>query len=174
MVLTIQSIDEIAPHRAAVAESARRAADAIHSLSGDGIDLLRRMKFELLGFHPLESRRLNLIEQVNQTFTYLVSLEAVRILLELHPEAGGFRLNLGVSAGSDVESVDRKLVAAEVFAAVTPRNNRKLTKDIAKVAGSPARHRYVFFYAPGYEAGRQVRLESSACDVQVWAVELQP
>ena len=57
---------------------------------GDPFDLLRKMKFEQIGRHPVEDRSLNLIEQVNQTWTYAVALAAASKLLELHPDADGF------------------------------------------------------------------------------------
>ena len=44
---------------------------------------------------------------------------------------------------------------------------------LARLTDDPARHRYVFFAAPGYEPGRQKDLESEiAPGVQVYAVEL--
>jgi hypothetical protein len=51
----------------------------------------------------------------NQTFTILVSLRAVERLIEMHPEANGFRLALATSNGRDIESVEPDLVAGEVF-----------------------------------------------------------
>jgi hypothetical protein len=41
------------------------------------------MKFETIGFHPIENHALNIIEQINQTWTYTVALAAARQLLEL-------------------------------------------------------------------------------------------
>ena len=40
------------------------------------------------------------------------------------------------------------LVAAEVFAAVSPANNGKLRKDAQRVDETRAEHRFVFFYSP--------------------------
>ena len=45
------------------------------------------MKFETAGFHPIQGHALNVVEQINQTWTYLVALAAARHLLEMHPEA---------------------------------------------------------------------------------------
>jgi hypothetical protein len=91
-------------------------------------------------------------------------------LIELHPDAGGFRLALGTSSGRDIESVVPDMVAAEVFSATHPNSNQKLKKDLARLSADPARHRYVFFAAPGYVAGRHERLET-APGVQVYVVE---
>ena len=114
---------------------------------------------------------LNVVEQLNQTFTILVSLRAAERLIELHPDAGGFRLALATSSGRDIESVVPDLVAAEVFSATRPSSNQKLKKDIARLTADPARYRYVFFAAPGFVSGRQEALETSP-DVEVHCVEV--
>jgi hypothetical protein len=64
-----------------------------------------------------------------------------------HPDALPIRLYLGTAAGCDLESQTAG-VAAEVFAAVRPENNRKLQKDMAKVAAAAAAYRYVFYFCP--------------------------
>ncbi len=61
------------------------------SFGGDGVEFLRALKFDQVGVHPLQGHALNAIEQVNQSWTCLVALAAVRALLEWHPDAGGFR-----------------------------------------------------------------------------------
>lgn len=57
-----------------------------------------------------------------------MSLKALPFLFERHPDSGGFRLNLGAAAGTDIESVTPGEVAAETFAAVNPSNNQSLTR----------------------------------------------
>lgn len=96
-------------------------------------------------------------------------------LFERHADAGGFRLNLGTAAGTDIESVVPDVVAAETFAAVHPLNNRKLTKDMEKLARTcpMAKARYVFFGAPGFKHERQIKLEAGRAEgVEVWAIEI--
>ncbi|EHV9720282.1 hypothetical protein K1B37_001001 [Vibrio parahaemolyticus] len=78
-----------------------------------------------------------------------------------------FKVNLGTTAGLDIESLCG-LVAAEVFAAVSPTNNRKLAKDIEKVAGSNAKHKFVFMLCPEFKEGRLSDLDKRG--VQVWGV----
>jgi hypothetical protein len=130
------------------------AMSAIQGLvqQGDPLALLEAVKFDKMGWDPMEpTRSLNFIEQVNQTFTALVSVRAVEYLFEHHPEAAPFRVNLGTAPGSGVESLDGS-VAGEVFAATHPGSNGKLKKDIAEVAAVSAQHRYVFFHCPGDHA----------------------
>ena len=151
--------------------SAARAQAWIVSHRGDPLDLLRQMKFQPVGFHPIEDRPLNLLEQLNQTWTYAVALEAARKLLELHPEAGGFHVAPGahMSIPLDIMSIEQGLIGAETFAVTKPTSNNKLKKDLVKLAARPERHRFIFFSAPGFnETKRLPRYERGG--VEVWSV----
>jgi hypothetical protein len=150
--------------------NAGRTAAWLRSFDGDRIALLKALRFELRGYDPLTGEPLNLIEQLNQTFTTLATLRAVELLLELHPDANGFRLALGTSNGRHIESVVPGLVAAQVFSATSPASDRKLKKDTARLAADPAGHRYVFFAAPGFAPGRHELLETLP-GIQVYCVE---
>lgn len=128
------------------------------------------MKFEPLGHDPLDgSRRLNLIEQLNQTFTYLAALRAAEKLFQLHPEAASFVLNLGNVSGWDIESPDDGGIVAEVFAAVTPTNNQKLTADVKKLLSAHHTHRYVFYMCPGIPPG-PVQHKLAGEHIRVWSL----
>jgi hypothetical protein len=124
-----------------------------------------------VGHDPLTGAALNVIEQINQTFTILVPLRAVGRLIEMHPEANGFRLALSAIGGRDIQSVEPDLVAAEVFSATHPGSNQKLKKDMARLALDPAPYRYVFFAAPNYQSGRQTDL-GTVRGIEVHCVEL--
>lgn len=169
MGLIVNDLDDLDLLERKIDSSALRAIESLLTSRDRGVRLLERIKFERIGWHPLEDRRLNLIEQVNQTFTYLTSFRAVRILFEHFPDTS-FRLHLGTEPGPDIESVDQGLLAAEVFAAVSITNNNKLHRDIARVLRYDVQHRYVFFSVPGFETGRQPQLET-ADGVQLWAME---
>ena len=136
--------------------SAEKTQINVCELSGniEAMDLLYRMKFEGIGCDPLNSqRRLNLIEQLNQTFTYIASLKAAQYLLTHYNKLKALTLNLGTRPGWDIETNDDGGVVAEVFAAVNPKNNRKLEKDMQKVSEATARRKFVFFMCSGFEAG---------------------
>lgn len=111
---------------------------------------------------------MNLIEQLNQTFTCIASARAAKVLLAMHPELAPFQLNLGTSPGPDIESRSGEGISAEVFAAVTPGNNRKLNRDIQKVQDSDAAWKCVFFMCPGYAEGSQPLLSRNG--VTVWSL----
>ena len=134
-----------------------------------GIDVLANIKFKPIGCDPLDTDRpLNLIEQVNQTFTYLATIRAIKKLMVLHPDLLPFTVNLGTTSGSDIEC-GNDVLAAEVFAAVNTTNNKKLAKDRQKVSQTKAKHKYVFFMCPDIGPGRMQQLEREP-DVEVWSV----
>lgn len=166
IIRTIADAEEL---HAKILDGATRTAAWLRSFDADPMMLLRKLRFETVGYDPLTGEPLNMIEQLNQTFTILVSLRAVEKLIELHPDAGGFKLALGTSSERDIESVLPDLVAAEVFSATRPSSNQKLRKDIDRLATDPAQHRYVFFAAPTYTPGRYPNLERGG--VQVYATE---
>jgi hypothetical protein len=170
-VRTIRTVEEVDDLVTAITRSAEHALSqiAMSAAANRGLQGLWSLKFSPVGCDPLDADLpLNLIEQINQTFTYIASAKAVKFLLELHPGLAPFTVNLGTSPGSDIESASGTL-AAEVFAAVNTSNNKKLAKDRNKVSQTGAQLRYVFFMCPGYEAGRQRKLEREA-GVEVWSV----
>ena len=169
---SIATVEEADALERLVVRSADRALSQIFELHDPhaALHTLWEMKFRPVGCDPLDcDRPLNLIEQINQTFTYIASARAAKLLLHLHPELVPFTLNLGTMGGSDTESAQPGSLACEVFAAVSTSSNQKLRKDLAKVGAIVATHRYVFFMCPGFDAGRQPKLEGRA-GIQVWSV----
>ncbi|MBW1703305.1 MAG: hypothetical protein JRJ50_14560 [Deltaproteobacteria bacterium] len=154
--VTIRGQKDIYRYQQEILTSAEETQIKVCELAGseESMELFYRMKFEEIGCDPLDSsRRLNLIEQINQTFTYAASLKAAEYLLKHHIGLRSLTLNLGTRSGWDIETSEDGGLVAEVFASVHPRNNRKLEKNIQKVAAAEAKHRYVFFMCPGLEPG---------------------
>ncbi|MEA2165120.1 MAG: hypothetical protein QOK37_3247 [Thermoanaerobaculia bacterium] len=151
---TVSSFEELDALDLTIVRSATVAATTLASLvqNHSPLTLLSKAKFETIGSDPLANHPLNLIEQINQTFTYLASFEAVRYLLRHHSKHGPFHLNLGNVKGPDIYSSDGHVVA-EVFAAVKPSNNRKLEKDVKKLSVVSAQYRYVFYSCASERAG---------------------
>lgn len=173
MTKEVKSLEEIRLMELSVLEQAKTTALQLVTSAGNGISMLKKLKFEKAGLHPILGTPLNLIEQLNQTFTCLVTFAATRMLYEWHSGiCSGFRLNIGTAGGSDIESLEPGLVAAELFATVAPTNNNKLRDDIAKVSGATAQFRYVFFYSPGTAPGRLREKEPADGSVQVWSIAI--
>jgi hypothetical protein len=153
--IILNNSNEVEEYIGIILGSSRKAKDNIkHQFDKtNGIDFLKMIKYEKIGLDPLDQERsLNLIEQVNQTFTYLASLYAARFLFNEFDSLEGLKLNLGTRAGPDIESFDGT-IKAEVFAATRPSSNQKLKKDIAKVKSTSANHKFVFFACPGIDEG---------------------
>ena len=159
-------------YREKLHESAEQTLIQIAELTGtEGpLSFLFQLKFESVGCDPLNpSRPLNLIEQLNQTFTYLASFNGAAFLFDRHPEVKRLTLNLGTAAGYDIETPEGGGIAAEVFAAVKPQNNGKLAADIAKVSTAEAQHRYVLFMSPECDEGPH-RSARKTSGVIVWSL----
>jgi hypothetical protein len=171
--MLVRNVEDIYRYLGKIRNAAADVHTWIAAQTGDPIDLLRKMKFDEIGFHPIEGRALNLVEQINQTWTYPVALAAASQLLELHPEAGGYRLAPGANASMplDIMSEAGGLVGAEVFACVDPRNNRKLDKDLKKMSARPEQHRYIFFMSPLFPGARRLT-QFERDGVQVWSVDV--
>jgi len=134
------------------------------------LELLYRIKFDQIGFDPLNQQRsLNLIEQVNQTFTHLASFKAAKMLFSWHSGLTSLKMNLGTQSGTDIESDYDGGISAEVFAAVTPASNEKLKKDIEKVSKSQAAHKYVFFMCPNCVEGQYLKCKAPN-GIKIWSL----
>ena len=169
--VVLKDVSDIQEHIEDVVHSAEQAQLRITEISEgtDALNLLKRLKFQRLGYDPLNSNRdLNFIEQINQTFTYLASLKAAEYIFEEHPGIKSLTLNLGTASGSDIETSDCGGIAAEVFAATQPNSNQKLKKDIEKVSKTAAKYKYSFFMCPDVEPGEYV--SKSTPDVIVWSL----
>jgi hypothetical protein len=143
----IRTLEELLELEASVATAAGATLMKLFQYGSGALDLatFARLKFDTCGCDPVDqSRPLNFVEQLNQSFTYLATIEGVRWLINRHPKHAPYALNLGTSSGSDIVSADGHVVA-ETFAATHPGSNDKLRKDIAKVRGVAAEYRYVFY-----------------------------
>lgn len=110
------------------------------------IELLFEMKFNKIGFDPIHKVELNIIEQINQTFSDIVILEAAKDLLTIY-SGKSFELRLGTMAGFDIESTDGAIVA-ECFAVTTASSNGKLKKDSEKLMTKASRQKkFIYFYS---------------------------
>ena len=144
---TITSVSELTILEEGVVSAAAAAAESLFARLQGAKDLsvLARIKFETCGFDPLDvTRSLNFVEQLNQSFTYLATIEGTRWLFERHPSHAPYQLNLGTAPGFDIVSGDGAVIA-ETFAATHPDSNRKLQHDVEKLREVDAEHKYVFY-----------------------------
>ena len=151
-------LQDIAAQRRKILKSIKtthlRLEEALESNAPE--KLFYTMKFKKIGCDPLNLKmHWNLIEQINQTFTYLISLKAAEILYKECKSIETIEFNLGTQNGFDLVGKDANncdVAVAEVFAAVRAHSNDKLRKDIKKVITSNAEKLYVFFTADNVPA----------------------
>jgi hypothetical protein len=147
--IVISTLKEIRALRKTILLTADRSVKVLMGLakSRKGFHLLSAMKFDQIGCDPLDEEcPWNFIEQLNQTFTYLVTLQGAAHLIRRHPEAAPFTLNLGTLSGPDICSADKTIVA-EVFAVTSPSSNQKLKKDTQKVLQMNGKLKFVFYFS---------------------------
>ncbi len=147
---TVASQDDLDALETLILASVEATATSLRQIleTDSAVSAFARLKFLECGCDPLDvDRSLNLVEQLNQTFTYLASVAGARWLVAHHPECLPLNLNLGTSAGYDIESCNGEYVA-ETFAVTHPGSNDKLRKDIARLEAASALHRYVFYLSP--------------------------
>ncbi len=147
-IFTISTIQEAEKIKDIIIKSCNSTTNRIQSFIHDseGMDFFHTIKFTQIGKDPIKDNSLNFIEQLNQTFTYLVSIEAVKYLLKLYPEHAPYTMNLGTQSGYDIISANGVIIA-EVFSATSPTSNDKINKDCQKlIPNETARFKYVFYY----------------------------
>jgi hypothetical protein len=170
--ITLHKSEDIESYMEDLHSSAEEAQMKLAEISeyASPLEFLYRIKFEGIGCDPFNSQRaLNLIEQVNQTFTYLATLKAAKMLFTWHSGLASLNLNLGTQSGTDIESDYDGGISAEVFAAVTPTSNEKLKKDIKKVSRSQAGHKYVFFICPNCDEGQYIKCKAPE-GITIWSL----
>lgn len=148
--VTIATLADVTALEARIRISAVRAIEQLVVVAGlaDPLAALAAIKFTRLGCDPLSlDLPFNLIEQVNQTFTYWASCAALRWLFAHHLDHAPFLVNLGTANGRDIASADGR-IQAEVFAATHPASNDKLRKDAARLREETGVFRYVFYLSP--------------------------
>lgn len=174
MILDVQTQNDIEIAKATVNRHVGKAVQNLRNLFDCPLKMMSEIRFRPIGVHPLEDRPLNFVEQVNQTFTYFVALEAAALLLKWHPEAEGFRLAPGAHAPKDsldVESLRPGIVGAETFAAVSLTSNGKFKRDMAKLMMREETHRYSFFNIPALNQTER-RPDLEEIGVHVWSIGL--
>lgn len=170
---TVRNSQEVDEQLQVIYSNAAKSYQWVKEHTASPFDFFHSLKFDPVGFHPVGGHALNVIEQVNQTATYVVALKAAKLLFDFHPEVSGFVVAPGAHKSHDLDimSEEEQFIGCETFAAVHPSNNQKLKKDMDKLASRTDRYRYVFFSSPQYDATER-RVEMERDGIQVWSIAL--
>jgi hypothetical protein len=171
--IVVRNIGDLDRYLGQVREAAAKIHAWVAAQFGNPLDLLRRMKFETAGFQPIQGHPLNLVEQIDQTWTYVVALAAGRHLLEMRPEAGDYVLAPAAHAAVELDIMSEApgLIGADTFAAVDPSNSKKLETGLPKLAVRTEQHRYSFLMSPGFPGFKRLR-QWERNGIQVWSVDV--
>ena len=145
--IIVSNRQELETHKQTLYDNLQKSLDSIKDLlkSGDCTSIFECLKYDKTTIDPLTENPENLSEMLNQYQTYLVTLKALDFLLEKHP-GKTFVARLGNVPGYDIVSSDGE-IAAECFAQVSYKNNKKLDKDLKKLSSITCDViRYEFFY----------------------------
>lgn len=186
--MLLHNLDEIQVRRDQIRAAAQVTRQALaEQLVWNPMEAMFTLKFREFGRHHLEARPLNIIEQLNQSFTVMASLAAAEHLLDHYGDFGGLELNPGARSGRDIQSHNPQDLAieAEVFTCGRSDFRRKIMNDTRRFEGANADHCFVFFYCPitnnGGESrqGRQHDLEleyalgNRGPAIEIWALDRQ-
>lgn len=145
--LQVNNINELSTYREQIAKNLHQSVTSLAELiqRENTISIFEKLKFDKVATEPLSGDPENLIEVINQSHTYLVSLLAVEYLLAQHPGTT-FMINWGNIPGYDIESTDGAIIG-ECFAATSYKSNGKLTADLKRLDScKSAKYKYEFFY----------------------------
>ena len=172
ITVIINSTDELEKYKTTILSNLAKSVWDIRAIieSDNAQEVFRQFKFEKIATEPLSGKPENLVEVINQSQTYLVTLAATEYLLCLYPEKA-FILNWGNVSGYDIESTDGTIVA-ECFAATSYRSNGKLTADLKRLcANQTALQKYEFFYASDFSDASKKYYESKYAGVRIVKLE---
>lgn len=85
--MVIETMEQAEDLKQKIYQTAEGAYEQLKTISrtNSALEFLFQMKFNKIGFDPIEGTELNIIEQINQLFSDLVVVEALFDLLSKYP-----------------------------------------------------------------------------------------
>lgn len=164
----ISNKEQLHKYRQTIKNNLQATIEEVHKVItvGSAMDAIASFKYDKVAKEPISGEPENLIEVVNQSQTYLISLMAVEYLMEKHPGTG-FTVNWGNIPGYDIESKDQSIIA-ECFAATSYRSNQKLAKDLKRLKENQfALYKYEFFYDREFEESHRIYYENNYPEIEI-------
>jgi hypothetical protein len=146
--IRIKSLEDLHKYKQLIKENSNKTIANIKTLvsTEDSISVLHELKFNQLGYEPIQGYRLNFIEQLNQMFSHIVVLKGAELLLKTYPDKE-FILNIGTQGGFDIVSCDDKIIC-ECFSTTNPISNNKIKLDAEKLLkNNTAERKYIIFFS---------------------------
>lgn len=171
--VTISSAEELSRYKTTILSNLKKSVQDIKAMidSEDAQEIFKHFKFDKIATEPLSGKPENLVEVINQSQTYFVTLAATEYLLSHHPEKS-FLLNWGNVSGYDIESTDGEIIA-ECFAATSYRSNGKLTADLKRLfSNQTAMYKYEFFFTGDFSEANKEYYENKYAGVCIVKLDL--
>ena len=166
--LVVYSPEEVKKYKERILDHLEMSIERLRQIleQESALKVFQTMKYDKAVLEPLSGKPENLIEAVNQSQTYLVSIKAVEYLYEKFPDQT-FVINWGNIPGYDIESKDGSIIA-ECFAATSYKSNGKLTKDLKRLAANEsAVFKYEFFYDKEFTEDHRLYYQEKYSDVEI-------
>jgi hypothetical protein len=163
----IHSIDELKTYKEIIASNLNKGIKQLQELleNDNPLYIFQTFKFEKFIAEPLSGNQENLVEVINQSMTYIVSVMAVEFLIKTFPDKS-FIINWGNVSGHDIVSEDG-CVICECFAATSYRSNGKLSSDLKRLNKASADYKYEFFYDKEYTDRQYQYYHGKYPDIQI-------
>lgn len=164
----ISDTEQLMKYKQSIKNNLEATIAEVHKMvtSKSAMDAIASFKYDKMAKEPLSGEPENLIEVVNQSQTYLISLMAVEYLMRQHPGIS-FTVNWGNIPGYDIGSADQSIIA-ECFAATSYRSNQKLVKDLKRLnENQTAEYKYEFFYDKEFEESHRAYYEENYPGVKI-------
>ena len=86
--VTISSAEELSRYKTTILSNLRKSVQDIKAMidSEDAQEIFKHFKFDKIATEPLSGKPENLVEVINQSQTYFVTLAATEYLLSHYPE----------------------------------------------------------------------------------------
>ena len=86
--VTISSAEELSRYKTTILSNLKKSVQDIKAMidSEDAQEIFKHFKFDKIATEPLSGKPENLVEVINQSQTYFVTLAATEYLLSHHPE----------------------------------------------------------------------------------------
>lgn len=166
--IVVHNIEELDQYKHTILANLNSSVNMLQQVikKNDVLEVFKAFKFDKIATEPLSGNPENLIEVINQTHTYLISIMAVEYLYRIYPTQS-FVINWGNIPGYDIESVDG-LVIAECFVATSYKSNGKLTADLKRLAGNgEAEYKYEFFYDKEFTENHKEYYKEKYPDIEI-------
>jgi hypothetical protein len=164
--VVIHSLDDLTAYKEKILSNLKRSTNQLQLIlnNNDPLDVFKILKFTKCATEPLTSESENLIEVINQSMTYIISIMAVEYLYRVYNNT--FIINFGNVSGYDIISEDKSIVC-ECFAATSYTSNHKLVSDMKRLSESSAAHKYEFFYDKEFTDKRRQHYKEKYPDIEI-------